>query len=98
METEIKELSDIYDDLYERGQKVIDTFNPCEVSNGKCASKDGNFCCQSCPYLGDTGCKTKSMWCKLWLCFSRSSEHKECEKQLNKMRSLSFSLGVQYGR
>ncbi|KKM65505.1 hypothetical protein LCGC14_1490550 [marine sediment metagenome] len=98
MKTAIKELSKIYDDLYEQGQKVIDTFNPCEVNNGKCASKDGNFCCSGCGYLGDAGCMTKSLGCKLWLCWNRRSAHKECGEQLDKINSLARTLGFRHGR
>ena len=108
MKTAIKELSKIYDDLYEQGQKIIDTFNPCEISNDKCArvvdsrfglsQPFGYFCCQGCKYLGETGCTTKSLWCKLWLCYSRTEKHKECSKQLDRIHLLSHILGFFDGR
>ncbi len=98
METEMKELSEIYDDLYEQGQEVVDTFNPCEVNSGKCAGKDGTFCCGGCEYLGDAGCMTKSLRCKLWLCHNRRMKHKECSKQLDEIYSLARTLGFCHGR
>ena len=98
METEMKELSDIYDDLYKQGQKVLDTFNPCGVSNGKCASNHMNFCCEGCRYLSDAGCITKSLWCKLWLCFNRRMKHKECSKRLDELNRLAQILGFFFGR
>ncbi len=98
METEMKELSEIYDDLYEQGQEVVDTFNPCEISSGKCASKDGVFCCGGCEYLSDAGCMTKSLWCKLWLCWHAEKAHEECGKQLDKLNRLARTIGFIYGR
>ena len=71
-------LSQRYDELYAKGQEILDKHNPCDVQGGLClrARRDGitdskspnNFCCGSCIHLGPNGCTTKNLACKLFFC------------------------------
>jgi len=71
-QTAREQLSEIYDDLYARASAIVAKYNPCKITKGKCHAgrcvKDG-LCCGGCRFLGENGCTTQSLICKVWLCF-----------------------------
>ncbi|RLC16447.1 MAG: hypothetical protein DRI24_08380 [Deltaproteobacteria bacterium] len=85
-----------YDELYAKGQTIINEFNPC--------GKDGchfNFklhCCGGCRHLGDNGCKVKALYCKLWLCSRAADYQKEAVIQLNKLLKEADKFNLLYIR
>lgn len=61
-----------YRRIYQEGQLLFDTFQPCKIKDSTCVcGRDNNvksFCCEGCKYLSKSGCLAESIWCKLWLC------------------------------
>ncbi len=86
-----KQLSKLYDDLYNLANTLIEIHNPCEVSSKGCL--DGHFCCTNCRHLGKKGCLAKSLTCKLWLCYSSSRKYPEVNRQLNHIHSIAEKYG-----
>jgi hypothetical protein len=65
----------VYDLLYLYGSHLIDIHNPCEITrgeNGKVTCRMNGPCCGGCKYLGENGCTTKSLGCKIGLCYEYS--------------------------
>ena len=64
------QIGKIYDSLCDQADEVLKKINPCQGSGSNCTLKDGgrSWCCAGCKHLGQDGCKTKSLSCKLWLC------------------------------
>lgn len=65
----VEERSRKYDELYDEAETFLKKHTPC----AKCKGCDlfGGIrpnCCEGCPFLGPTGCTTKCLACKLWLC------------------------------
>jgi len=61
----------MYDYLYDKATMLFNEYNPCAVRYGTCVSGRGGgneFCCFGCDYLGDNGCTTRALSCKLYLC------------------------------
>ncbi|KKM83860.1 hypothetical protein LCGC14_1305130 [marine sediment metagenome] len=98
LKTPLDDMSEIYDYLYEQGQRTLNAFNPCKIDDGKCDRHGGKCCCGGCEHLSEQGCTTRALWCKLWLCLDKSQEYKECEIQLDKIRTAATYLGVPDGR
>lgn len=77
----IKELSALYDRIYNIADRLIKKYNPCNIQvKGKlvtCAFhkyfNGGVLCCTSCKYWSN-GCTTKCLRCKLHLC-SRTTKN-----------------------
>ncbi|BCS54110.1 hypothetical protein [Geobacter sp. SVR] len=67
---EIMSTSAMYDQMYDRAKSLLEQHNTCgwDPNAGLfAASKKG--CCIRCRHLNDqTGCRVKSLLCKLWLC------------------------------
>lgn len=60
-----KHFSELYDQFYNIGDKIIKHHNPC----GDGEACNYAFCCDGCDYLQkDIGCSVKCITCKLWLC------------------------------
>ena len=62
----------IYDELYEEACKLMQEYNPCNVSDGTCQREkigaSTSFCCHNCKYITKSGCRGKALYCKLWTC------------------------------
>ncbi len=58
----------LYNSLCSEAHALLNKYNPCKISNGKC--ERGYFCCEGCRYLSETTntCATESLLCILWLC------------------------------
>jgi len=71
-QTARRQLSAIFDDLYDRASAVVKKYNPCKVENGTCMAGrkiETGLCCTGCRHLGPNGCTTKSLICRMWLCY-----------------------------
>ncbi|MFA5397768.1 MAG: hypothetical protein WC346_17295 [Methanogenium sp.] len=92
-------LSKEYDRLYKEGQKILDTYNPCqiEVKNGKVScvnsrnhksfGSENVLCCGNCRYHKDSGCSVKCLACKTYLCTTAYNKlPKYAKKKLNKIQ------------
>ncbi len=87
-----KEIERIYDDLYDRADKLFKKYNPCQfnpqtglckaypdVTNGCDRGRAFILCCGGCHYEKKrkhqhslkSGCRVKSLGCKLYYCFSQ---------------------------
>ena len=80
----IEQRMQIYDTLFEKMEKLIQTYNPCErrIENGvmRCAKyKDISECCngKKCKYLTNTGCSVKNLMCKLHICWANQANFKQ---------------------
>lgn len=63
--------SKLYDLIYDKADKLLKEFNPCDVHKtlfGDIFCKCRNFCCCDCDYLSEKGCTVKALYCKLWRC------------------------------
>jgi hypothetical protein len=76
----------LYDLLYAKADKLLKQYNPCNirVEQGKlicnnasmCKRNGESLCCADCDYLGNNGCTTNCLGCKLGMCWlGRSFEH-----------------------
>lgn len=95
-----KELEAAYDDLYRRGQAVLDKHKPCGFHKGpngkiRCVIADGP-CCGGCEHLGPKGCKVESLTCKLHLCGAASylTANQEAVKELRALDRERYDKGV----
>ncbi len=74
--TGIKNLSEMYDLLYEQADKVLKRHDLCQFIDGRCirnrktdAGMTREGCCRhTCVHLRSDGCKTKALRCKTFLC------------------------------
>ena len=73
----ITELSALYDRIYDIADRLLKKHNPCNIHKTKrgkikCKNKyytNNKLCCNSCEkYWSKTGCITKCLSCKLYLC------------------------------
>lgn len=64
----IKQKIKLHDRLYRYADKLIKKHNPCKIKNGKCI--DGDFCCDGCEHLTESGCSVNCLRCKLCLCWA----------------------------
>ena len=93
--------SEIYDDLFERTDRLMKKYNPCNVQNGQC--RKGDPCCtaeshddnlenNTCKYLKiPEGCSIKSLTCRLWLCgieseLAKDPKYKSFLSELQQLR------------
>jgi len=68
----------LYDLIYDKADKLLKQYNPCNIrtENGTlicnnkymCDSYGESLCCEDCEYLGNSGCTTKCLACKVALC------------------------------
>lgn len=63
----IKQKMELHDRIYRHADRLIRKHNPCRIENGKCAY--GEFCCNDCEHLTETGCSIECLMCKLYLCY-----------------------------
>jgi hypothetical protein len=82
-----KELSIIYDELYDLADRIIKKYNPCELSKNRCL--DGKFCCEGCKYLSKDGCTTKALFCKVWLCKNARRKYPYVARLLECIKTLA---------
>lgn len=72
----LRNLSYLYDMLYEQADRAIKAYKLCQFKNGMCTRdrREGglskNGCCSQkpCDYLGPEGCKVESLKCKTFMC------------------------------
>ena len=80
---------------------IFKEFNPCEFRDGKCRrarrdaltsepSNEPSCCSNKCPQLGNNGCKTKNLMCKLFtcatLCSAEYTEYLELDQSLTAVK------------
>lgn len=82
-----------YDELYAKGQEILDKYGVCKGPNGEPCFK-GTFCCDDCPHLKSTGCSVKSLGCKLWLCFTAGENDPVASKAMQDLRSEGYKLDL----
>jgi hypothetical protein len=73
----VKELSAFYDELYKKAEAILEKYDPC----GPCGSYK-KYCCEFCDYLSRSGCATKSLSCKLYLCDAAIERSRQCFSEL----------------
>lgn len=86
-------LSKIYDILYGYAEEIINKYDPCHFSYGKCAVPYVD-CCKRCSHLSATGCEVKALSCKLWLCDEIASRFPECYHELTKLQMFAAQYGL----
>ncbi len=84
--------------LFDIADRLIKHLNPCANCQG-CGlfDKTPYNCCKGCPFLSETGCTTKSIACKLWLCDRRRTT-KRGRHQLERLERIAYVLNVHYAR
>ncbi len=88
----LKELSVKYDRIYEEADELFKKHNPCQFEGSRCimdrtAGDSENGCCyRLCPNFGPSGCKARSLGCKLFTCKSFSEEDFEFSLKISKLR------------
>lgn len=87
-----KQLEELYDYIYDIGDKLIKTYDPCKGGT-VC---DYKYCCAGCKYLDTMGCTTKCMTCKFWLCGKARQNiepliEEELDELINLYRYIGFS-------
>ena len=94
----VEERSRKYDELYDEADAFLKEHTPCSKCKG-CTLFGGSdpSCCKGCPFLGPTGCTTKCLACKLWLCeygvLSPAQRH-----QLWRMQDEAEEYNIHYAR
>lgn len=99
-------LGKLYDELYAAGQRVLDRFNPCELTRGV----DGVYtcvrgkpdCCTGCKHLGPDGCTVEALGCKLGACWCHSYPveipgWKAAAPELIKLKNMAWDAGINPG-
>jgi hypothetical protein len=64
----------MYDFMYALGDKLFEIYNPCKITTHPTEGlicSDSVPCCNGCQYISLSGCTTKCLYCKLWLCWPR---------------------------
>jgi hypothetical protein len=84
----MKSKLEIYNELYEEASELMKQYDPCGIKDGKCVR--GRFCCDGCRYLSPTGCTTKALVCRIWLC--EKAKSKAPEELLLKLEDISTRL------
>jgi hypothetical protein len=87
------ETAKLHDELYEKGVEILEKYgNPCQENFGKILRPKSLDikgivcpCCEGCEYLGDSGCTTQSLLCKLWVCQYIRDEYPEMWKELKEL-------------
>ena len=91
----------LYDFLYFAADLLIKLRNPCEIHQidydvlllptdkkitmRRAVCISNGPCCEGCRYLGDNGCTTKCLRCKLWVCYKASVKHPKLPSLLKKI-------------
>lgn len=86
----LKILENKYNELFNKAVLLNIIHNPCNIKNGKCNSL--NFCCNGCKYLGEKGCTTKALMCKLWFC-TDAKTNVELNKEKHDIMSEAYDYG-----
>ena len=97
-EKRTKIISDLYDILFEKADKIIKKTNPCKIKCGKCFraqryNVENAFCCDAystfftkipeCKYLTKNGCSAeKPLYCRVWFC-DTLKDHTDFPKELS---------------
>ena len=81
-----KRIEYIYEEVCNQIDQYYSKCTLCDFQKGMCIAyrikqrKDKNGCCHKCLHQSDTGCKTKNIACKLFLCsYSDYHEKKKLE-------------------
>lgn len=116
MLTAIIDISKLYDLLYDKADRLIKQYNPCNIhkENNRivcnneymCKVYGQQLCCTNCKYLGEHGCTTKSLGCKLGCCWQGNSwqyakENKDIPnlddifmKKMDKLRYIAYRYEI----
>jgi hypothetical protein len=75
-----------YSKMYDSLMWFYRHINPCQWKDGKCYRMrliGGESCCMhpKCKYLGQNGCRVKSLSCKSWLCEQVYTNLKESKNE-----------------
>jgi hypothetical protein len=88
-----KRLEIIYDALCDKIDDIFKLHNPCQFNNGKCVR--GYHCCGGCNHHSNTGCTTKCLPCKMWLCSELHNNESESILELE-LDLLKFRMKYDY--
>ena len=81
--------SELYDVLYSAARRVLSRYKPCAFKKGECFTGMQWHCCDGCCHLLKTGCATKSLSCKLYLCEEAKEKFPECAAALDALESIA---------
>lgn len=63
-----------YNSLCDEADILLNKYDPCKIVGGECSrgritgTIERDFCCENCSHLSVTGCDTRALACKVWLC------------------------------
>lgn len=76
-------ISKLYNQLYEKADKLLKQYNPCNIRIEQnklvcnnaymCKTKGESLCCCGCKYLSNNGCTVECLECKLGMCWAGDS-------------------------
>lgn len=93
----MSELRNLHEEIYDKASEVLAKHNPCNIhtsADGEVVCNDGVPCCHGCPHLGPTGCTTRSISCRTWLCFRASSMNQGCYAELGALKLAARAGGI----
>jgi hypothetical protein len=102
MHLNVADMMRMYDKLCDLADDLFATHDPCKINGNKCAG--GKTCCArgiehwngpECQYLGENGCTTKSLACKLYVCATASKALPDkVKKLLYKYKAQALVIGI----
>ena len=93
--------SKLYDLIYDKADKLIKEFNPCNIHKGKqgrCSCNAGETCCNGCQHIGFFGCVIENAGCRVFICYSERVKYPLLGKRLKKLERIlcKYNLRIYY--
>jgi len=83
--------------LWEQADAILKRSNVCSFKDGVCEKGKKDGCCWDCGHLSPTGCTTRSLTCKFWMCSGEFPS--SCNKEMRILRRVKDQAGFYfYGR
>jgi len=102
-----EDLSALYNRIYDIADRLFKKYNPCNIrtKNGKASctcylhSKYKDYlCCTDCKYTSPTGCTTKCLACKLFMCPPVSRVNRRLYHQLQRLSRFACKHDLPAGK
>lgn len=102
----------LYDLIYAKADKLLKQYNPCNIrvennvlvcnNENMCERSGESLCCGDCEYLGENGCTTKCLACKVGMCWAGDNMqytiYVRLGKNLFNLRHISYKFINQMDR
>lgn len=96
-----KELSRLYDEIYNDADALFKQYNPCNIKIDKQKNitcyyypkNHNSLCCGSCKYHSKAGCTVRNLACKLFICYYNNNNNKEFEEKIELLRNKAIKIG-----